>query len=109
MFGQNVGKLDLLPQNILANSNRYMKDKEQAKIKDLSKTLLDLKVKNEVIFWPETFLLGFYTAKATINLTDTDTIRTSVTFVAIPVIWVSVFSIIILVALGIALKVMKKI
>ena len=109
MFGQNVGKLTLLPQNILANSNRYMKDKEQAKIKELSKALLDLKVKNEVIFWPETFLLGLYTAKATINLTDADTIRTSVTFIAIPVIWVSVFSIIILIALGITLKVMKKI
>lgn len=111
MFGHTVGRLELLPQNILAGSSRYLKAKNQIGSQDSLKNILTQQnTKNDFVIWPETFILGLYTAKATILLSESGpTITRSTTFVSLPLLWVSIFSIISLVGIGIALKVVKKV
>lgn len=111
IFGQTVGKLELIPQNILAGTSRYMKDKKQIEPKEaLQKQLNSLKLKNEVVLWPETFLLGIYKAKVTLKMSENGpTITADQTFLALPVLWVAGFSLVVLLILGIGLRVMKKI
>lgn len=58
MFGQTVGKVDLLEVNVLAQSVRAIPDSK------LSAS------PNKSIVWPEEFLLGLYKANLTIALTD---------------------------------------
>src|SRR6185312_6850779 len=55
MFGQTIGKVDLLPVNILSNTSRFLP----------SKNALDTHA-----IWPEKFLLGPYSATLTLALSD---------------------------------------
>lgn len=80
MFGQTIGKVDLLPVNILANSTRSLQSKEQFvyaattnpdKNKQIDKIQKLLTEGNKpVAVWPEQFLLGPYKATLTVALTD---------------------------------------
>lgn len=111
MFGQVVGRLELLPQNILAGSSRYFKDTHQVESSDqLDRLLPQMKLENDSVIWPETFILGLYTAKASVRLADGGpSIIKSTTFVSLPILWVGVFSLAALVVIGVALRVTKKI
>jgi hypothetical protein len=61
MFGKNVGLVNLLPQYVIAGSDRYLlDDKSQPTSADI----------NPKAVWREKFLLGFYTAKASIQLDE---------------------------------------
>ena len=74
MFGQTVGKVDLLPVNILSNTFRRIPDSLQSgTVSDSEynkiKSAVD-KAQFPVAVWPEKFLLGPYTATLTIALSD---------------------------------------
>ena len=56
MFGQTVGKVNLLPVNVLARSSRYIPDDNHESLTQA--------------VWPETFLIGPYSATLTIALSD---------------------------------------
>lgn len=58
MFGQTIGKVDLLPVNILSKTTRLIPDSLQSP-----------EVTTKAL-WHENFLLGLYTAKLTVNLSD---------------------------------------
>lgn len=97
MFGKNVGRVDILPQYILANSNRYLTDSKK------------LGIGQQTLVWPEKFLLGIYTAELTLNLSEKGPIYTrTIRFVSFPVLIVLAISIIIFVICGIILKVLRK-
>ena len=72
VFGQTVGKVDLPPQNILAGSTR-----------SLTSHLSPLTSKAG---WPESFLLGPYTATLTLALSENGpTITKTIHFVGLPI------------------------
>ncbi len=72
MFGQVIGQVDLLPVNVLANSQRLIPSKDSKELKDA--------------IWNEKFLLGTYHADLTLALSEKGPIlRKSVSFFAIPV------------------------
>ena len=71
MFGQYVGKLNLLPVNILERSARYIPD--------------DKNLNSSTAIWPEKVLFGPYSAKLTIALSDTGPLFTrTIYFFALP-------------------------
>lgn len=87
VFGQTVGKVDLLPVNILAGSIRAIPDSLQAPNATLSANTKYkmLNTRYPHAFWPEGFLLGPYTAALTMALSSEGPILTqTVNFVAIP-------------------------
>ena len=100
MFGKDAGKLEILPQYILSNSERYMRDTNQATSSaQTSQTLL----------WPEKFLLGIYTAKAFVKLSENGpNFETSLTFVALPLYIIFAISFFAFILLGIYLRVRKR-
>ena len=71
MFGQNIGKLDLVSVNILSDSTRaipntiYMQE-----LRSADKQKSNLSFQNPKALWKEDFLLGFYTATLNISLSD---------------------------------------
>lgn len=68
MFGQTVGKIDLLPVNILSGSVRQVTSSSE-----------------DSALWPENFLLGPYTANLTLALSDAGPIfRKEIRFFALP-------------------------
>lgn len=96
MFGQTIGRVDLLPVNILANTTRIVPDDLQfplatpsaATKERLEKVINNWYSSNEakpVALWPEDFLLGPYTAQLTIALSDQGPVyRRSIYFFALP-------------------------
>jgi hypothetical protein len=88
MFGQTIGKVDLLPVDVLADTTRLIPDRAQISTKgvvneDLYNKFLSTGPK---AIWPEKFLLGIYTAKVTLKLSDEGPIlRSSTNFMAIPI------------------------
>ncbi len=71
MFGQFVGKLNLLPVNILENSSRFIPD--------------DKNINETHAIWREKVLFGLYKAKATVALSDQGPIFTkTIYFFAMP-------------------------
>ncbi len=111
MIGGTAGRIDILPQYILANSQRYMIDANQASPSaNFSSTVTRLSKKNRVIVWPEKFLFGFYTVTASIKLSDEGpAFETSAHFVALPLYTIFVTSFFAFVLLGIYLKIKRKI
>ncbi len=76
MFGQLVGKLPLQTSTVLANSRRFLVAKNNPS-KQTSDTLVTL--------WPESFLVGAYTATITIALSDKGPeFSRTITFFAFP-------------------------
>lgn len=72
MFGQTIGKVTLLPVNVLAQSSRYIPD--------------DQKLSDTKAIWPEKFLLGPYSATLIIALSDSGPVyKRTVYFFALPV------------------------
>ena len=72
IFGHIVGNIDLLPVNILGNSERYMESENN-------------EVAQPRVYWDEKFLLGAYTADLTVSLSENGPIlKRSTTFFAIP-------------------------
>jgi hypothetical protein len=88
MFGQTIGKVNLLAVNILANTIRRIPDSIQANpnSKDYQniKTEID-KNSFPVAIWPEKYLVGPYTATLSLALSDSGPLFTKeVVFFAFP-------------------------
>ena len=95
MFGQYVGKLNLLPVNILEDSSRFLPDD-----KNLNATKA---------VWPEKFLLGFYKAKLTITLSDQGPLFTkNIYFFALPTSAMLIIAFVILAGTVIIIRVRKR-
>lgn len=104
MLGKNVAKIDILPQYILAQSDRYLIDRNSSTSANLSLE------NNPKIIWNENFLLGFYTATAQIRLDGTGEILTEkVHFIAFPIYLFFGVAIVVFIAAGVYLRVRKKI
>ena len=89
MFGQTVGKVNLLGANILSNNIRRIPDSLQSGTvsdKDYEKIRLVVeKNKSPVAVWPEKFLLGPYNATLTVSLSDEGPVfKRKIYFFAIP-------------------------
>lgn len=113
MFGQAIGKVTLLPVNILSNSVRRIPDSAQAdpnspafaKIKDI----VD-KNTHPVAVWPEKFLLGPYTANLTIALSDSGPLyKKSIIFFAFPTEYLIIIFVIAIIILFIVWRIKQKI
>src|ERR1035437_6575254 len=110
MFGQSVGKVDLLPVNILAQSVRLIPDSQQspganppASLKSYFSNLQSI-----AAVWPETFLFGPYTATLTIALSDQGPLyRRTVNFYAFPAETLFVILLIILIIAAIVIRAKK--
>lgn len=118
MFGQTIGKIDLLPVNILSNSIRSLPSKEQfvfnaqaQQCRDQGEKcqesagnnarLLALAASPKAI-WPEKFLLGLYTATLTVAFSDEGPLYTrSIFFIGVPVYIGAGFAVAILLLLAI--------
>lgn len=89
MFGQTVGKIDIGPENILAGTSRYLNDSKTVNLNPEnshsgSNSLREERSHPQVI-WPDTFLLGFYTASLTLSISDNGPIyNNSIHFIAFP-------------------------
>jgi hypothetical protein len=71
MFGQTIGKVNLLPVNILSNTVRKIPD--------------SLQTNSTTAVWPEKFLVGPYTATLTLALSDSGPLFTrQIMFFAFP-------------------------
>ena len=76
MFGQLVGKIDLINLNILANRSRTYFSEEE----------LNLTNGEKAVIWPEKFLLGVYSAELHLNLPESPTTYTrTIYFFAFPI------------------------
>lgn len=111
MFGRETGQINILPQYILANSQRYMIDSDQAsESAELSEQIERLSQNHPVLIWPRKFLFGLYTASAHIKFSeDGPFFETKTTFVALPVYTLFAISFMAFVLIGIYLRVKKKI
>jgi len=106
MFGKEVGKLKLEPQYVLANSSRYLIDSVQASTSGSLELDHDLKLDNPSAVWTEKFLMGPYSATATITLEEGGARITQTTrFIAFPLQILVIISGVIFVVLGIFLRV----
>ncbi len=100
MFGRKAGQLNILPQYILANSDRFMNASDQESISTLH---------GPALIWPEKFLLGLYTATAHVRLAqDGPVFETKISFLALPLYIIAVISFFALVLIGIWIKVVRK-
>ena len=87
MFGQIVGKVDLLPTNILSESVRSIPDSLQSPSANPSSAFKNYLANLPFVaaIWPENFLLGPYTATLTIALSDQGPLfRRTINFLAFP-------------------------
>jgi len=96
MFNQIIGRVDLLPVNILAKTTRAIPDglssssgtpsaELQAQFKKVHEDLQIGYGTSPVALWPEEFLLGPYTAQLTVALSDQGPVfRRSIYFFALP-------------------------
>jgi len=108
LFGQSVGSVKILPQYILAGSDRFMLDDKQSS-PEAQLAFQQLNSTPKVI-WPETFLLGWYEAKATILLEeDGRRFTQSLYFFAFPMYLFFPLVAVIFIILSIYLRVKKKI
>ncbi len=110
MFGQKIGKVDLLPVNILSNTIRRIPDSLQslsASANDYNK-IKTVVEKNDfpVAVWPEKFLLGPYTATLSLALSDQGPIYTrTVSFFAFPAEYILGILLVIAIVVFIVLRV----
>jgi hypothetical protein len=89
MFGQKIGRVNLLPVNILSKTTRAIPDTLQSPEATLSAAITEYLIENNnsqpAAVWPETFLLGPYTAQLTIALSDQGPVfRRTTYFFALP-------------------------
>ena len=109
ILDQTVGVVNILPQFVLAGSDRYLVDSLQASPSAALKSFRqDPDIGNQVV-WPETFLLGWYSATAQIQLEENGNIISANTyFFAFPLYFFFAIVIIIFIITSIYLKVKKK-
>lgn len=104
ILGKQVEELNILPQYILAQSDRYLTGQDSSPSAQFNSSL------NPKIIWKEKFLLGFYSATANLKLEENGNIITAKTyFFAFPLYLLFIIVIILFVAAGIYLRVRKKI
>lgn len=109
MLGQRVGKLDILPQYLLAHSSRNLRQRPESTSSSQFVDIIDRQIGTPYVFWPEKFLFGIYTATVTLALSDNGPIVTSKTvFIALPIPFIAIASIVIFITAGIYLRVTKK-
>ena len=111
MFGQTIGKIELLPVNVLSNSIRSLPSREQFVFEAQKqagqldeKTLEKLLTKDSdmLAIWPEKFLLGPYTATLTVAFSDEGPLYTrSILFIGVPIYIIAGFIIALLLLLAI--------
>jgi hypothetical protein len=113
MFGQTIGKIKLLPVNILANSIRKVPDilqsgtASEAEYNQI-KPIVE-KSSSPVAVWPEKFLLGLYSAKLTVSMSDQGPIYTrTIYFFAFPLEYLLAILIIITLMIFIILRVRRR-
>ncbi|MBU2632293.1 hypothetical protein KKG52_01125 [Patescibacteria group bacterium] len=72
MFGQRIGKVDLMPVNILAETTRQIPDEQTAteKLKRSTISNQPSDINKPTALWREKFLLGLYTANLTMGVTE---------------------------------------
>ncbi len=88
MFGQTVGKVDLLPVNILSQTVRAIPDSLQSPSSSPAASLKSyfLSLTSPSAVWPETILFGPYTATLTIALSDQGPLfKRTISFYAFPI------------------------
>ncbi len=112
MFGQNIGKVNLLPVNILSNTVRRMPDSIQSDLnsKDYQtvKAVADSN-RYPVAVWPEKLLVGPYTATLTLALSTSGPLfRKTVFFFAFPSEYLLGILAIIIIITFIILRIKKK-
>jgi len=79
MFNQIVGDLDLVPVNVLANSTRFMPDKDNNTIEESESEI-------PVVVWKEKNLFGLYTARLRLALSDQGPLfNRTIYFFALPI------------------------
>lgn len=86
MFGQTIGKVDLLPVNILSGTIRQIPSLQLNSTASAEILKEIAKDKNSSIaYWPESFLLGPYQASLTIALSDKGPVfKRTINFVGFP-------------------------
>lgn len=110
VFNQTIGRVDLLPVNVLSGTTRAIPDillsPEQA---TKAAAFVRPQTRFEAAVWPETFLLGPYTAELTLVLSDQGPVfRRNVYFFAFPMWLLIGIAIGILIGISIYLRVKKK-
>jgi len=112
IFGQTIGKVTLVPSNILANTSRRFTDDLQipGKETDFEKIkAVVLTNKYPVAVWPEKYLFGLYTATLTVSLSDQGpTFSRQIHFFAFPLEALISLLIIIFIISFIILRIKKK-
>jgi hypothetical protein len=116
MLNQTVGEVNILPQYLLAGADRYLVDSLQAPSAALKSEINNQKsiISNQysinpVVVWPETFLLGWYSVTAQIQLEENGSMISANTyFFAFPLYFFFAIVIIIFVIASIYLRVKKK-
>lgn len=97
MFGQTIGKVDLLPVNVLANSSRFIPSKDAPD------------PNNPTVFWKEKFLLGIYTATARVSLSENGPVyNRTTTFFAFPIEGIFGIIVILILVIGIVRRIKAK-
>jgi hypothetical protein len=85
MFGQAIGKVNLLPMNILAQSTRALPDSLQSPAASAAANREPIAQNSPQAMWPELFLLGPYSAKLTIALSPEGPVQSAtIYFFALP-------------------------
>lgn len=108
MYGQQVGKVNLQPVNVLSESIRSLPDSNQSEDKQNSIVQNTTLMETPHAIWPEQFLLGPYTARLTVKLSDNEPILIKDThFIGLPVQAVLAFIILIIVLLIVRERVKK--
>ncbi len=110
IFGQRIGKVELLPVNILSRSVRSIPDALQNPQANPSSSLKSyfLSLKSPAAVWPENFLFGPYTATLTIALSDQGPLfRRTINFYAFPAEIVAILLALILIIAVIIIRVRK--
>jgi hypothetical protein len=104
MFGQIIGKVNLLPVNILANTVRRIPDSLQT-----NPNSNNYQGTFPVAVWPEKFLVGPYTATLTLALSDNGPLFTKeLVFFAFPLEYLAAIILIICLIIFIAIRVNRQ-
>lgn len=110
IFGQRIAKINILPQYILAGTTRSLRDAPHTTASSQFVKDIDARQGTPFVLYPDKFLLGLYTATAAISLSDSGPLVTAKTyFLAIPIPIIVVLAFLIFVAIGVYLRVRKKI
>jgi hypothetical protein len=111
MFGQTIGKVNLLGVNILANTIRRLPDSVQSdpNSKDYQSIKAEIDQNSfPVAIWPEKFLVGPYTATLTLALSDNGPLFTKqLVFFAFPLEYLAAILLIICLIIFIAIRINK--